>query len=120
MAGDLSSLQRATEQLSAGAWADAWASFQEAVGQERSPEALFGLGVAAWWLGDTEAALSSWEDSYTVSMGREDLERAVFSAVYLCLGYEMSLGNEAIATAWVDRADELVTKHELTPFAGWV
>jgi DNA-binding CsgD family transcriptional regulator len=81
---------------------------------------LFGFGIASWWLGDTEAALTSWERSYTTAMAREDWERAVFSSVYLCLGYEMSLGNEAIATAWVDRAEELVTRLDLEPFTGWI
>lgn len=113
-------LQRATEQLSAGAWADARASFDDALAEDRAPEALFGRAVAAWWLGDTEAALSGWEQSYAASMERGDLERAVFSAVYLCLGYEMTLGNEVVATAWVDRAEELVAAHDLTPFTGWV
>jgi DNA-binding CsgD family transcriptional regulator/Tfp pilus assembly protein PilF len=118
--GDVAPLQRAMEQLSAGAWADARTSFDDALAQDRSPEALFGLAVAAWWLGDIDAALVGWEHAYTASMEREDLERAVFSAVYLCLAYEMSLGNEAVATAWVDRAEELVDTHDLTPFKGWV
>ena len=113
-------LERAREHLTAGAWADAKASLEGAVAQDRSPEALFGLGIAAWWLGDTDAALSGWEDAYTASMARHDLERAVFSAVYLCLGYEMSLGNEAVAIAWADRAEELVKAHDLAPFSGWV
>jgi DNA-binding CsgD family transcriptional regulator/Tfp pilus assembly protein PilF len=120
MAGDMVPLQRAMEHLSAGAWADARASFDDALAEARSPEALFGLAVAAWWLGDTDAALVGWEHAYTASMERGDLERAVFSAVYLCLGYEMSLGNEAVATAWVDRVEELVATHDLTPFTGWV
>jgi DNA-binding CsgD family transcriptional regulator/Tfp pilus assembly protein PilF len=120
MAGDVVPLERAREQLSAGAWTNAKASFGDAIREDPSPEAQFGLGVAAWWLGETEAALSSWEHAYTTSVEREDLERAVFSAVYLSLGYEMSLGNEAVATAWVDRAEELVAAHGLTPFTGWV
>jgi len=120
MAPDVAPLHRAIEHLSAGAWADARASFHDALAEDRSPAALFGLAVAAWWLGDTDAALAGWEHAYTTSMEREDLERAVFSAVYLCLGYEMSLGNEAVATAWVDRATELVATHDLTAFTGWV
>lgn len=113
-------IERAREQLSKGAWTEARASLEDAVAEDGSPEALFGLGIAAWWLGDTEAALSGWERSYTAAMAREDWERAVFSAVYLCLGYEMSLANEAVATAWVDRAEELVTRLDLEPFTGWI
>jgi len=113
-------LERAREQLTAGAWADARASFHDALSEDSSPEGLFGLAVAAWWLGDTEAALTGWEHAYAASMERDDLERAVFSAVYLCLAYEMGLGNEAVATAWVDRAEELVAAHDLAPFAGWI
>ena len=113
-------LERAREQLSAGAWADARASFHDAVSEDSSPEGLFGLAVAAWWLGDTETALTGWEHAYAASMERDDLERAVFSAVYLCLAYQMGLGNEAVATAWVDRAEELVAAHDLAPFTGWI
>ena len=120
MAGDAAQLQRARAHLTAGAWPEARASFDDALAEDRSPEALFGLAVAAWWLGDTEAALVGWEDAYTASVEREDLDRAVISAVYLCLGYEMSLGNEAVSTAWVDRAEELVATHDLTPLTGWV
>jgi DNA-binding CsgD family transcriptional regulator len=120
MNGGSPRIRRAREQLAKGAWTEARAGFEDAIADDRSPEALFGLGIAAWWLGDTEMALSSWEASYTAAMAREDWERAVSSAVYLCLGYEMSLGNEAVATAWVDRAEELVTRLDLEPFSGWI
>jgi DNA-binding CsgD family transcriptional regulator len=120
MSDDTAPIERGREQLSQGAWTEARASFEDAVADDPSPEALFGLGIAAWWLGDTEAALSAWERSYTTAMSNDDWERAVLCAVYLCLGYEMSLGNEAIATAWVDRAEEIVTRRELEPFTGWI
>ena len=120
MTGEVPSLERARTELSSGAWSRARASFEHALADDASPEALFGLAVASWWLGDTEAALSGWERAYTTAVERDDLPQAVFSAVYLCLGYEMSLGNEAIATGWVDRADELVARFELMPFVGWV
>jgi ATP/maltotriose-dependent transcriptional regulator MalT len=113
-------LLRAREQLSRGAWGEARGSFEAALRHDRSPEALFGFAVAAWWLGDTESALSGWEQAYTEAVDRKDAERAVFSAVYLCLGYQMSLGNEAVASAWVDRAEELVTRLDLAPFTGWI
>ena len=119
MASGEARLRLAMEQLSAGAWARARASLEAALEDDRSPDALFGLAVTSWWLGDTEEALSGWEQAYTTAMEREDAERAVISAVYLCLGYQMSLGNEAVAEAWVDRAEELVARFELTPFTGW-
>jgi hypothetical protein len=37
------------EALGGGAWAEARAHFEAAVADEESPEALEGLGVAAWW-----------------------------------------------------------------------
>ncbi|WP_167880571.1 helix-turn-helix transcriptional regulator [Nocardioides guangzhouensis] len=113
-------MERARRQLAQGAWTEARASFDLAAADDPSPEALFGVAIAAWWLGDTEAALSGWERSYTTAVVREDWQRAAFAGFYLCLGYEMSLGNETIATAWVDRADELVIRHELEPLVGWI
>jgi DNA-binding CsgD family transcriptional regulator len=115
-----STLERAQAHLAAGAWRDAKATFRAALEEGSSPEGLFGLGVAAWWLGDTRAALSSWQDAYRAAAERDEPERAVLSAVYLCLGYEMSLGNEAVATGWADLADELVTRRGLVGLDGWV
>ena len=38
------------EALEAGAWQDALHAFQRLLASEETPEALEGLGLAAWWL----------------------------------------------------------------------
>jgi len=43
-------LQIGRDALERGAWADARDAFERSVAEEESPEALEGLGLAAWWL----------------------------------------------------------------------
>src|ERR671934_171563 len=44
------------ESLSRGAWKEARRAFGAALAREEAPEALEGLGLAAWWVGDYERA----------------------------------------------------------------
>ena len=83
-------------------------------------EALFGLGIARWWSGDTDEALRCWERAYAVFRRQSEPGQAVLSAVYLCLAFRMSLGNDAAARGWAARAAELVEEFQLTPMRGWV
>ena len=52
------------ESLAEGAWADARRWFEAALAQGDDPEALEGLGEAAWWLDDPEAALAFRERAF--------------------------------------------------------
>jgi DNA-binding CsgD family transcriptional regulator len=83
-------------------------------------EALFGVGIALWWLGETEEALRSWERSYAAFRRQSDHAQAVVAAFYLCLGFRMSLGNDVAANGWLERASGLVDEFGLVPVAGWV
>src|SRR5215469_3169580 len=48
----LAALRAGQEALDQGAWKRACTCFQEALGQEETPEAFEGLGMASWWLDD--------------------------------------------------------------------
>ena len=76
-------------------------------------EAWFGLGVASWWQGDVTGSLACWERAYAAFRGASDNAQAVMAAFYLCLSFRMSLGNEAAANGWLQRAMALVEQHEL-------
>ena len=54
------------------------------------------------------------------SARQSDPGQAVLCAVYLCLAFRMSLGNDAAARGWAARAAELVEEFELTAMRGWV
>jgi DNA-binding CsgD family transcriptional regulator len=106
--------------LRAGEWAAAERCYRAVLASAEAGEALFGLGIARWWSGDTDEALRFWERAYAVFRRQADPGRAVLSAVYLCLAFRMSKGNDAAARGWAARAGELVDEFELTPMRGWV
>ena len=54
------------EALRAGEWAAAEQHYRGALGSAEFGEALFGLGIARWWSGDTDEALRCWERAYAV------------------------------------------------------
>jgi DNA-binding CsgD family transcriptional regulator len=113
-------LVRAQRAVEAGQWSTARDAFEAALKAEESGEALFGLGIALWWLGETEASLRHWERAYAAFRRRADPERAVLAAFYLCLAFKMSVGNHAASRGWLGRAASLVEEFELGPMIGWV
>jgi DNA-binding CsgD family transcriptional regulator len=111
---------RAREDIAAGRWAQARDALEAVVERDRSGAALFELGIASWWLGETRASLRHWERAYAAFRRRADPERAVLAAFYLCLAYRMSLGNHAASQGWLGRAASLVDEHGLDAMTGWV
>jgi DNA-binding CsgD family transcriptional regulator len=95
-------------------------AYRALIETEPTGEALFSMGIALWWLGETEDALRHWEQAYTAFRRQADHAQAVVAAFYLCLGFRMSLGNDAAANGWLERASAAVDEFELVPLAGWV
>jgi ATP/maltotriose-dependent transcriptional regulator MalT len=121
MAGDSEApLGGAQAALTAGEWSAARDRFKAALEQVEAPAALFGLGVARWWLRETEAALRLWERAYAVARKHPDPEHAFLASFYLCLAYGMSIGNEAASRGWLGRLASVVDEFELAPMQGWV
>jgi DNA-binding CsgD family transcriptional regulator len=113
-------LANAYQAIEEGRWSAAKEAF-EALSDPAGPgEVLFGLGVASWWLGETEASLRHHERAYAAFRRRPDPEQALFAAFWLCLAYRMSLGNDAASRGWLGRLGSLVEDFELGPLAGWV
>ena len=113
-------LAKAQQAIEAGEWSAAKAAFEAALECEESGEVLFGLGVALWWLGETEDSLRHWERAYAAFRRRPAPKQAVLAAFYLSLAYRMSLGNHAVARGWLGRAASLVEEFELGAMNGWV
>jgi DNA-binding NarL/FixJ family response regulator len=106
--------------LKAGRWADAREALRREIEREPAPEALFGLGVAEWWLGRIEDSLRLWEQAFVGYQRSGEPQLAVVTAVYLCLSYRMSLGSDLVAQGWCQRAASLVERHGVEEVAGWV
>jgi DNA-binding CsgD family transcriptional regulator len=113
-------LARAQQAMEGGEWPAAREAFEAVLERAESGEALYGLGMALWWLGETEPSLRRWERAYALFRQRADPEQALLAAFSLCLAYRMSLGNDAASQGWLGRASSLVEEFELGPLAGWV
>jgi DNA-binding CsgD family transcriptional regulator len=118
--GAATGVERAAEALRSGEWTTARDAYREVIEHQPAGEASFGLGIALWWLGETEEALRSWERAYSELRRQSDHAQAVLAAFYLCLGFRMSLGNDVAANGWLERASAIVDEFEVVPLAGWV
>ena len=102
-------------------WAAAKRSFEAALEQEETAEALNGLGSALGWLDETEASLRYRERAYAEFRRRPDPFQAAVIAMQLCSQYAASLGNLAASRGWLGRFERLVEQFELPPMMeAWV
>ncbi len=106
------------EALARGAWNEAFASFTHALGSEETPQALEGLGMAAWWLDDAVTTFTARERAYQLYRQNEDDQSAARLAIYLAYDYYSFRGEYAIANGWFQRAHRLLDGMDLIPEQG--
>src|SRR5580692_3120169 len=94
--------------LERGAWAEARKAFEEAPGARELPEALEGLGSAAWWLDLADLVFDSRERAYRLYLGRGDRASAARVAVWLAWDYWAFRGESIVASGWLQRARRLL------------
>jgi len=97
------------EALRRGDWAEAGQAFERTLAGGESGQALDGLAQAAWWLSQTQAAISNWERAYTAYRREGDDADAAQVALRLCEEYEKTLALGAAANGWLARAQDLLT-----------
>jgi hypothetical protein len=61
---EVEALATGHDALAAGRWEEARAAFAAALAVRETPEALDGMGVALWWLGETRASVTHTERAY--------------------------------------------------------
>ncbi|HEX5503329.1 MAG TPA: response regulator transcription factor [Thermomicrobiales bacterium] len=113
-------LAAAREALGTGEWSAAAASFEAVLQRAETAEALFGLGSALWWLGETEASVRYQARAFAAFRQSGDPAQAVLVAISLYFVHRISLGDSAVARGWLGRAARLVEELQLAPLAGWV
>lgn len=113
-------LSAGREALSRGLWSDAREWFERAVARSDAPEALEGLGAAAWWQSDAPAVLEARERAYGLYAKRQDRTGAARMASALALDYAAFRGEAAVANGWLQRARRLVDGLGPTPERGFV
>jgi ATP/maltotriose-dependent transcriptional regulator MalT len=94
--------------LDAGAWQEAQGVFERLLAIEETPEALEGLGLAAWWLNLGEVVFDSRERAFRAYRGRGDQRSAARVAVWLAWDSSAFRGEEGVAKGWLQRARRLL------------
>jgi LuxR family maltose regulon positive regulatory protein len=96
------------EALQRGAWVEARAAFEAALAVRESPEALEGLGVAAWWLDLADLLFEVRERAYRLYLAREDKRGAARLATAIAWDCWAFRGEHAVANGWLQRARRLL------------
>jgi LuxR family maltose regulon positive regulatory protein len=93
--------------LARGEWAEARAQFAEALEQAETPDAYEGLGIAARYELDAEAAIDAHERGYRLARSHGDPAAAARLAIQL--GYDAyAFRGLAEASGWIERAAMLL------------
>lgn len=94
--------------LAQGTWKEARVCFEAALDREATPEALEGLGMAAWWLYDAPTTFLTRERAYRLYRERGDRYGAARVAICLAWDHYSFRGEYAVANGWVQRARRLL------------
>lgn len=89
--------------------------YEDALGQERSPEAIDGLGQTLWMLCDIEEGIALREEAFAEFSRAGEVGRAGAIALWLVVEQITSLGNQTAANGWFKRADRLLANAPLCP-----
>lgn len=106
--------------LTRGDWQSAREAYSASLEIEETPEGMFGLGNALWWLGDLEGSLAHRERAYAAFLARPDPGLAFQAALLVILDYTLHIGNRAAARGWLGRARRLVERYDLEEMEGWL
>src|SRR5262245_11252356 len=109
--------QRALER---GEWAEARQAFEQVLTEREVPEALEGLGVAAWWLDLADVVFDSRERAYRLFLERGDKVAAARIAVWLAWDCWAFRGEHAVANGWLQRARTLLDGYGDVPERAWL
>ena len=108
------------EALARGAWIDARTAFDSVIAGRESPEALEGLGLAAWWLDLAEVMFDARERAYRLYRQRNEVVAAARIAVWLAWDYWAFRGENAVANGWFQRARRLLDDQPVCAERAWL
>jgi DNA-binding CsgD family transcriptional regulator len=106
--------------LEAGRWQEARAAFAAALAERETPEALDGMGVALWWLGETRASIAHTERAYAEFRRAGEAVPAALAAMSLCITWVSNFDNHAAAGGWLARAERVLGDLDPNPLRGWL
>jgi DNA-binding CsgD family transcriptional regulator len=106
--------------LARGAWGEARGAFERAAAVGAGPRALEGLGTAAFFLDDGQAALEARERAYAAYRETGRAVDAARVATSLAWDYRVFRGEPAVGDGWLGRARRLLDGAGPTREQGWV
>lgn len=115
-----SAIRKGHDALATGRWQAARTSFERALSKGATPEALEGLGLAAWWLDDDAAVFTARERAFQLYREQGDRVGAGRVAMAIAADHLQFRGEVAIARGWHRRAERLLDGLPPTPEHGWL
>jgi len=107
--------------LDRGDWEAALHAFESLPASEaEQPEALEGLGLAAWWLDLGDTVFDVRERAYRAYRERGDALGAARMAIWLAWDTAAFRGEQAIANGWLQRARRLLDGQPDAPEHAWL
>src|SRR5215207_948435 len=105
--------------LEQAAWDEARAHYEQAVDTGGGGEAWEGVSWAAWWQGDLDATFASRERAFRAYRQADDPCGAARMAMWLASDHFDFRGDDAVAGAWLRRAEDLVRDRPPCPERGY-
>ena len=100
-------------------WAAAREAFESILGEEETPEALDGLGLALWFLGEVNEGLAARERAVEGYAHTDRCDEAARLAVWVSHQHSIA-GRASAARGWLARAERAVDRAGLCAGQGWV
>ena len=113
-------LERGRDALQRGDWPVARTAFDASLQAAEDPEALEGLGLAAWWLDQSDVVFDVRERAYRIYRERGDHLGAARMAVWLAWDTSAFRGERAVANGWLQQARRLLEGRSDTVEHAWL
>src|SRR5262249_10637212 len=105
--------------FAAGDWAEARVAFAGGGSATEVPEALDGLGLASWFLGDVEQGIGLRQQAFAAYSVAGDHDPAARIGGWSSRQYLVS-GRGSLANGWLERADRVLDERQDCAGRGWV
>src|SRR5213592_487316 len=114
-------LAEGTAALARGDWSAARSSFEQVIAAGASGgEAFEGLGTAAAWLDEGDAAIAAREEAYRRYREAGRPTDAARIAIWTAVAVHDFRGQVAVARGWLRRGSSLLEDRSVTPELAWL
>jgi tetratricopeptide (TPR) repeat protein len=112
-------LQEAARALDRAEWREARSAFEAVLENRESAEALEGLGLARWFLGDVREGIALRERAFDAYLREERCSDAARMAVWVSHQHKQG-GRASAARGWLARAERSLENVDVCAGHGWV